>query len=95
MSLFMVFALKALPRTAAFVVANVAAALLFGAGHLPLAMQFGGGAAVITYTVLANAVAGLTFGWLFYRRGLEQAIVAHAWADVVLHGLPLMFFSAS
>ena len=32
-------------------------------------------------------------GVLFFRRGLEQAILAHAWADVALHALPVLLLA--
>jgi hypothetical protein len=80
-----------LARLPAFWVANVLSALLFGAGHLPVVLAAGfGGAPVIGYVVVANAAVGLACGVLFFRRGLEQAILAHAWADVALHALPLL-----
>jgi membrane protease YdiL (CAAX protease family) len=35
--------------------------------------------------VLLNAVAGIPFGFLYWRKGLEHAMAAHFCADVVLH----------
>jgi membrane protease YdiL (CAAX protease family) len=32
--------------------------------------------------VAANALPGLAFGWLYWRQGLEAAILAHALAHV-------------
>ena len=74
----------------AFWVANTIAALLFGAGHLPLALQLGATGGAIVYVVVANALPGLLFGVLFQRYGLEQAVLAHAWADVCLHAVPIL-----
>jgi len=76
-----------------FVTAIVLAALLFGAGHLTAA--FAAGMAhtplMISRIVLLNALAGLVTGGLFWKYGLEHAIVAHLSADLVLHiGLPLV-----
>jgi membrane protease YdiL (CAAX protease family) len=34
-----------------------------------------------------NSLAGLVFGWLYWRRGLKAAMVAHFSADLVLHVL--------
>jgi membrane protease YdiL (CAAX protease family) len=67
--------------------ANAAAALVFGAAHLPVARAFGASltAPVVTYVLAANAPAGLLFGWLFRRRGLESAMLAHGAANVWLH----------
>jgi hypothetical protein len=70
-----------------FVVAIVLAALLFGAGHLPAAFAIG-----VAHTPLAiarivplNALVGLIAGGLFWKYGLEHAMLAHFCADLVLH----------
>lgn len=72
--------------------AIVVAALLFGAGHLPAAAQVWPLDQIVVLRTLAlNALAGAVFGWLYWRRGLETAIVAHFCADIVLHALaPLL-----
>lgn len=57
-----------------------AAALLFAAGHLPLlyAIMPAPPARMIVAVLIGNAIPGLLFGWLFWRRGLEAAMLAHA-----------------
>ena len=77
--------------TAGFWLANLLSALLFGVGHLPAAHAIAGplGASGTLYIVAGNSVAGLVCGFLFKRRGLEAAMIAHAWGDVCLHALPL------
>lgn len=71
---------------AILVVANVVAALAFGAGHLPLAFQiFGVTPAIVVRTIVLNSMAGVIFGALYARWGLERAMFAHFCADVVLH----------
>lgn len=75
-----------------FVVAIVLAGLLFGAGHLPTAFAIGMAHTplVIGKIVLLNALVGLVTGTLFWKYGLEHAMLAHFCADLVLHvGLPL------
>jgi len=83
-------ALFALARRAgvrdAFWPANISAALVFGLLHLP-AVAFAripmtGG--VVAHVLLGNGIAGVVFGWMFRRRGLEGAMVAHGAADVWL-----------
>lgn len=64
------------------------ASLLFGAGHLPAASR----AVPLTPFVVArilvlNSLAGVVFGYLYWKRGLESAMIAHGAADAVLHGL--------
>lgn len=59
--------------------ANILAALLFGAGHLPaLAATVALTPLIVIRTVLLNALGGVLFGWLYWRRNLETAMVAHA-----------------
>lgn len=69
-----------------FWAANAAAALAFAALHLP-SVSFSGiplTAPVVAQVLVGNGVAGLVFGWMFRRRGLEAAMVAHGAADVWL-----------
>lgn len=72
--------------------AIVLAALLFGAGHLPAATAVWPLTAMVVFrTLLLNAVAGVAFGWLYWRRGLEASMCAHFCADLVLHvAVPLL-----
>ena len=60
------------------------AAILFAAGHLPLLyLLLPAPPAELLLLVLAgNAVPGILFGWLFWRRGLEAAMIAHALAHL-------------
>lgn len=75
-----------------FLVAIAVAALLFGAGHLPAVFSIGMAHTpqLIARIVLLNALVGLVTGTLFWKVGLEHAMLAHFCADLVLHvGLPL------
>jgi membrane protease YdiL (CAAX protease family) len=70
----------------AFWLANFLAALLFGLGHLPTASLFLPiTTLVIVAAILFNGVAGVTFGYLYRRRGLEAAMLAHFIADFVIY----------
>ncbi|HJP86682.1 MAG TPA: CPBP family intramembrane glutamic endopeptidase [Gemmatimonadaceae bacterium] len=62
-----------------------ASALLFGAGHLPVAHYLIGSlnVPVVVFVVGVNATFGLLFGWLYWRRGLESAMIAHATTHIV------------
>ena len=69
-------------------VAIVLAALLFGAGHLPAAAAMTTlTPLLVTLIVVFNSIGGAIFGWLFWKRGLEAAMIAHFCADIVLHVL--------
>ncbi|SMO50441.1 CPBP family intramembrane glutamic endopeptidase [Halorubrum cibi] len=73
------------PSAATMWVAILASAVLFGLGHLPvLASSIGLTPALIVRTVLLNAIVGVALGWLFWRRSLETAMVAHAAFHVAL-----------
>ena len=76
------------PTSAVFWVANILAAVLFGLGHLPATATFLPlTPLVITRAILLNGIGGAIFGWLYWKRGLEAAMVAHFSADIVLHVL--------
>jgi hypothetical protein len=69
-------------------VSVIAAALLFGAGHLPaVAALTPLTPIVVVRTVLLNALGGVLYGWLYLRHGLALAMVAHGGTDLVLHVL--------
>jgi membrane protease YdiL (CAAX protease family) len=62
-----------------FIVAIFVAATVFALGHLPaLAQQIEVPAPIAARTVALNLLPGLLFGALFWRRGLEAAMLAHA-----------------
>ena len=58
----------------------VGSAALFAIGHLPLLFAILDQVApeLIGLVILGNALPGIAFGWLFWRLGLEAAILAHA-----------------
>jgi membrane protease YdiL (CAAX protease family) len=75
------------PAPWVFWAAALLAAVLFGAAHLPAAAQVWPlTPAVILRTILLNALLGVPFGLLYWRRGLEHAMLAHFCADLVLQG---------
>lgn len=62
-------------------------ALLFALGHLPAAQAMSGALTlpVIAFVLVGNTAFGLMAGWLFARRGLEAAVIAHALAHLLSH----------
>lgn len=60
------------------------AALLFAAGHLPTLylLMPEPPSWLVALVLVGNAVPGLLFGWLYWRRGLEAAMIAHALAHL-------------
>jgi membrane protease YdiL (CAAX protease family) len=74
-------------------IANLLAALLFAVIHLPQAkLLLGLTPAILLFVILGNGVPGMIFGWLYWRRGLIAAVVAHFGFDLVLKVfIPLLF----
>jgi membrane protease YdiL (CAAX protease family) len=71
------------PSAGAAWAAILLAAVLFGIGHLPAATILAPlDAMIVLRTVALNALGGALFGWLYWRRHLEAAMVAHASAHV-------------
>jgi membrane protease YdiL (CAAX protease family) len=68
-------------------IANIIIAVAFGVAHLPLTATIGLplNMLVIARAIVLNGIGGIAFGWLYWTRGLESAMIAHFSADVVLH----------
>jgi membrane protease YdiL (CAAX protease family) len=74
------------PVRAGFVwLAIAVSALIFAVGHLPAASVLLGAmdVAVVAFVIGVNTAFGLLFGFLFWRHGLESAVIAHALAHAV------------
>jgi membrane protease YdiL (CAAX protease family) len=69
-----------------FWTANIATAVLFGLGHLPATAALAPlSVALVVRAVVLNGTAGLVFGALYGRYGLEWAMTSHFGVDVVVH----------
>jgi len=67
-------------------IAIIMSAVIFGLGHLPVT----GAITAITPLIVAravilNGIGGVVFGWLYWKKGLESAMIAHFSADIILH----------
>lgn len=79
-------------RTAALWIANVIAALAFGAGHLGTIFFLTGASSfadldpvLLAETFLLNGILGLVAGQRYMKDGLIAAAGVHFWNDVVFH----------
>jgi len=74
------------PRALYVVSAIVISSVVFGLGHLPIAFALSSKvtASVVFYIISANTVFGLIVGYLYWKKGLETAIIAHMLAHVVI-----------
>ncbi len=81
------------PTRIVFWLAIVIAAILFGLGHLPTTAALGVplNNLIVTRAILLNGIPGVIFGWLYWKHGLESAMVAHFSADIVLHVIAPLF----
>ena len=78
--------------TAVLVAANVASALLFAAGHLPVNdVMFGLTPVIVIRCMLLNGAFGLAFGWLYRKHGLRYAMIAHGGCHVVSKLIWILF----
>ena len=73
--------------------ANIIAALLFAAGHLPAtAMTFGSLTPLLVFRCfLMNGAAGLVFGRFYRRYGIQYAMLSHALFHIVSKSIWLAF----
>ena len=72
------------PSVGILVAANVIAALLFAAGHLPANFAMIGTTPLVIFRCfLLNGVFGLAFGALYRRYGLRYAMIAHGGCHIV------------
>jgi hypothetical protein len=74
------------PKPAFFVSAILISSLVFGIGHLPVTlMLFPEPTLVLTlFVIVGNSAFGLIAGYLYWKKGLESAMLAHALAHVVM-----------
>lgn len=67
------------------IAANLLAALLFAAGHLPATLALFGSLTplILLRCFLFNGGAGILFGWLYCQYGIQYAMVSHAVFHIV------------
>jgi len=69
-----------------YMAAIVLSALLFALAHFPAAFQWidNPSPEFLAYILLGNMAGGIIFGWLYWKYGLESAILAHMTAHFLL-----------
>jgi len=74
------------PRAACFLSAIVVSSVAFGLGHLPIAFALVEHvtAPTVFFVITANSVFGLIAGYLYWKKGLESAVIAHMLTHVVI-----------
>ena len=84
---------KSEPSRVGIIVSIFLAAIIFGLGHLPLTASLTKlNTLIVVRAVVLNGIGGIIFGWLFWKKGLESAMIAHFTTDIFLLTLfPLLF----
>ena len=79
------FRREADPPAGVVIAANIIAALLFAASHLPSTLQMFGEITpmLLLRCFLLNGGAGLVFGYLYRKYGIQYSVLAHAGAHIV------------
>lgn len=74
--------------------AIIIASLVFAAGHLPFtSMVFGDLTGMVLFRCfLLNGIGGLFFGYLYWKKGFEYAIVSHMFAHISMQLLFIPLF---
>jgi membrane protease YdiL (CAAX protease family) len=73
------------PTQTGIVISIFLAAIIFGLGHLPITASLVAITPLIVLrAIVLNGIGGIVFGWLFWKRGLESAMIAHFTADIFL-----------
>jgi hypothetical protein len=74
------------PKLLYFISAILISSLVFAIGHLPIASLLVPKLtiALTSYVIAANSAFGLIAGYLYWKKGLESAILAHMLTHVVL-----------
>jgi hypothetical protein len=76
------------PGPGPFWIANAIVALIYAGGHLPAAKSLMPlTPIVLTAVLLPTTLAGLAFGYLTWKRGIEAAMLAHFSSDFIAHVL--------
>jgi len=75
-----------------FWVVNIFVALVFGLAHLPATAELLPlTPLVVVRAILLNGIVAIIAGYLYWKNGIEMAIVMHFSADIVLHVLLPLF----
>lgn len=63
----------------------IVSSLLFGIGHLPIVNSFveNPTAQLIAYVIIGNSLGGVIFGWIYWKKGLESAMIAHIFTHLI------------
>ena len=77
---------EGIPTSTGVWLSIILVSVLFGLGHLPMTAQFMEITPVVVIrAIILNGIAGIVFGWLYWKKGLGAAVISHFFTDIVLH----------
>lgn len=81
------------PSNSIVIASVIVAAVIFGLSHLPITAALTTlTPAIIIRAIVLNGIGGIVFGWLYWKKGLGAAILAHFTTDIFLLTLLPLFF---
>ncbi len=74
--------------------AIIVSSLLFGLGHLAMTNTVFGylSPMIVTRALVTNGILGLFFGYLYWKKGIEYAMLSHMTAHLLLYGVVVPLF---
>lgn len=75
-----------------YYLAILISALVFALGHFPVMFQIVANPTlpIYLYVIIGNCMGGIIFGYLYWKRGLECAMVAHAFTHITMTTIALI-----
>jgi len=75
--------------------AMIFAAILFALAHLPLTASLSTITPLLVIrALLLNSIAGIGFGYLYWKKGLLYTMITHFFADIALHVIAVLIFAS-
>ena len=83
---WIVFKLTKRLNNTAYWIGIALSTILFAVGHFPAVFGVvpNPSTLLLSYILIGNSIGGVIFGWLYWKKGLESAIIAHAFAHVAM-----------
>ncbi|MBC6605507.1 CPBP family intramembrane metalloprotease [Hymenobacter sp. BT188] len=83
---WIIFKLSKKLNNSTYWIGIILASVLFAIGHFPVIFNAVQNPTIslLTYILVGNSIAGLFFGWLYWKKGLEAAFIGHIFAHVAM-----------
>ncbi|MCB2195828.1 MAG: CPBP family intramembrane metalloprotease [Bacteroidetes bacterium] len=64
----------------------ILSSFIFALGHFPIVFNTMENPSflLLTYILVGNSAGGIIFGWLYWKKGLESAFIAHMFAHITM-----------